>query len=148
MSAPERRRYVLKDKQGAQWVGSLVAGLEAGWSVTLAPPGRSLDQNSIFHAIVDDFAKAIPEYAGVPMDAESWKSVLIISHAIATAEQPDRHHNQPPPKLRLVPDLEGSGLVQVREASSRMSKARATSLIDYCISEAVKRGVKLRDHNA
>jgi hypothetical protein len=145
MSTGERRRYTVSDKQGAQWIGSLVATLEPGWSVTIAPPGRTLDQNALFHAIVDDFAKAIPEYAGVPMDTESWKSVLIISHAIATAERPDKHHNQPPVKLRLVPDLEGQGLVQVREASSRMTKARGSSLIEYCMSEAAKRGVPLRD---
>jgi hypothetical protein len=144
MSASERRRYVLTESNG-QWLGSLVATSPVGHVVTIAPPSRSLDQNAIFHAIVDDFAKAIPEYAGVPMDQESWKSVLIISHAIATMEQPDRHHNQLPVKLRLVPDLEGQGLVQVREASSRMSKARATSLIDYCIAEATKRGVPLRE---
>lgn len=137
MSASERRRYVLTEQNG-QWLGSLVATSPVGHVVTISPPGRSLDQNAIFHAIVDDFAKAIPEYEGVPMDAESWKSVLIVSHAIATAEIGD--------SLRLVRDLEGQGLVQVREASSRMSKSRATSLIDYSIAEATKRGVPLRDH--
>jgi hypothetical protein len=135
MSTGERRRYTVSDKQGAQWIGSLVATLEPGWTVTIAPPGRTLDQNAIFHAIVDDFAKAIPEYAGVPMDTESWKSVLIISHAIATSGG----------GVKLVPDLEGQGLVQVREASSRMTKARGSSLIEYCMSEAAKRGVVLRD---
>lgn len=140
MSAPERRRFEIRDRQGAQWIGSLVAGLEPGWVVTIAPPGRSDDQNRIFHAIVDDFVKAIPEYEGVPMDKESWKSLLIVSHAIATAKEDQT--NQP---LRLVRDLEGQGLVQIREASSRMSKARGSSLIDYCMSEAAKRGVPLRD---
>jgi hypothetical protein len=135
MSTGERRRYTVSDKSGAQWIGSLVATLEPGWTVAIAPPGRTLDQNAIFHAIVDDFAKAIPEYAGVPMDTESWKSVLILSHAIATSGG----------GLKLVPDLEGQGLVQVREASSRMTKARGSSLIEYCMSEAAKRGVVLRD---
>jgi hypothetical protein len=135
MSTGERRRYTVSDKSGAQWIGSLVATLEPGWSVTIAPPGRTLDQNAIFHAIVDDFARAIPEYAGVPMDTESWKSVLILSHAIATSGG----------GVKLVPDLEGQGLVQVREASSRMTKARGSSLIEYCMSEAAKRGVVLRD---
>jgi hypothetical protein len=135
MSTGERRRYTVSDKSGAQWIGSLVATLEPGWSVTIAPPGRTLDQNAIFHAIVDDFARAIPEYAGVPMDTESWKSVLILSHAIATSGG----------GVKLVPDLEGQGLVQVREASSRMTKARGSSLIEYCMSEAARRGVPLRD---
>jgi hypothetical protein len=134
MSASERRRYVLTESNG-QWLGSLVATSPVGHVVTIAPPSRSLDQNAIFHAIVDDFARALPEYEGVPMDAESWKSVLIVSHAIATSGG----------GLRLVRDLEGQGLVQVRESSARMLKARATSLIDYCIAEAAKRGIPIRD---
>jgi hypothetical protein len=134
MSAPERRREVLTE-QNRRWVASLVDTSPAGYVVTIGPPTRSDDQNRIFHAIVADFAKAIPEYEGVPMDEESWKSVLIVSHTIATSGG----------GLKLVRDLEGQGLVQVREASSRMSKARGSSLIEYCIAEAAKRGVPLRD---
>jgi hypothetical protein len=134
MSAPERRREVLTE-QNRRWVASLVDTSPAGYVVTIGPPTRSDDQNRIFHAIVADFAKAIPEYEGVPMDEESWKSVLIVSHTIATSGG----------GLKLVRDLEGQGLVQVREASSRMSKARGSSLIEYCMSEAAKRGVPLRD---
>ena len=134
MSASERRREVLTE-QNRRWVASLVDTSPAGYVVTIGPPTRSDDQNRIFHAIVADFAKAIPEYEGVPMDEESWKSVLIVSHTIATSGG----------GLKLVRDLEGQGLVQVREASSRMTKARGSSLIEYCMSEAAKRGVPLRD---
>lgn len=139
MSAGERRREVLTE-QNRRWVASLVDTSPAGYVVTIGPPTRTEDQNRIFHAIVDDFAKAIPEYEGVPMDAESWKSLLIVSHTLATANE--AQGNKP---LRLVRDLEGQGLVQIREASSRMSKARGSSLIDYCMAEAAKRGVPLRD---
>ena len=135
MSAPERRREVIAGPTHAQFVGTLVAGLERDWIVTIEPPKRTLDQNAIFHAICEDFAKAIPEYAGVKMDLETWKSVLIVSHAVATSKG----------GIQLVPDLENQGLVQVRESSARMSKARGSSLIDYAISEAIKRGVPLRD---
>jgi hypothetical protein len=134
MSAGERRRYEVRDKQGAQWIGSLVAGLEPGWTVTIAPPSRSLDQNAIFHALCDDIAKARPEWNGLSMSAEDWKQLLILSHAVATSEG----------GIRLTQDLEGQGLVQLRESSARMSKARATSLIDYTMAWAAQHGVKLR----
>lgn len=136
MSASERRREILTEKN-RRWVASLVDTSPVGYVVTISPPTRSNDQNRLFHAIVDDFVRAIPEYEGVPMDAESWKSVLIVSHAIAASGGGGG--------LRLVRDLENQGLVQVRESSARMSRPRATSLIDYCISEATKRGVPLRD---
>lgn len=114
-----------------------VANAPDGWIVRLSPPTRSGEQNRIFHAIVDDFAKAMPEYHGVRMDAESWKSVLLVSFAKETAGG----------SIRLVPDLDGSGLIQIRESSSRMSKARAAELITYCMAEAARLGVPLRTHD-
>jgi hypothetical protein len=135
MSAGERRRYEVRDKQGAQWIGSLVAGLEPGWVVTIAPAGRSLDQNAIFHKLCDDIAKALPEWNGMSMAADDWKQLLILSHAMATDGS----------GVRLVKDLEGSGLVQLRESSARMSKSRATSLIEYCLAFAAQRGIPLRE---
>lgn len=115
-----------------------VANAPDGWVVRIGPPNRSSDQNRIFHAIVADFAKAMPEYHGVPMDAESWKSVLIVSFAKEEAGG----------AIKLVPDLDGKGLVQVRESSATMGKARATALIDYCMAEAARLGVPLRTHDA
>lgn len=137
MSAPERRRYVIKDKQGAQWVGTLVGTLDPGWSVTLAPPGRSLNQNDTFHGFCDEIAKARPEWKGLRMDAERWKALLIVSHAIAIRDSGDNG------TIELVPDLEGQGLVQLRESSARMSKSRATSLIEYVIAWATTQGIAI-----
>lgn len=106
-----------------------------GYVVTVKPPGRSLDQNAAFHSLVADIAKAKPEWAGMKMDADDWKALLIVSHAKATGEAQET--------IRLVPSLEGHGMVQLRESSARMTKARASSLIEYCISWAVSNGVKL-----
>jgi hypothetical protein len=132
MSAPERRKYVVRDKKGAEWIGSLVAVLEPGWTVSIAPPSRSLDQNAIFHSLCDRIANAKPEWNGVHMDADSWKQLLILSHAVATDGG----------GIQLVRDLEGQGLVQLRESSARMSRSRATSLIDYTMAWAASHGVE------
>jgi hypothetical protein len=136
VSATDRKRYVMRDKQMAAWVGSFVATLEPGWSVTIAPPGRSLNQNDTFHGFCEEIAEARPEWNGVGMSAESWKALLIVSHAIATNEGGDI-------KIALVPDLEGQGLVQLRESSARMSKARASSLLDYVIAWATTQGIAI-----
>lgn len=137
MSASERRRYEVRDKQGAQWIGSLVAGLEAGWTVTIAPPGRSLRQNNTFHDMCDDIAKARPHWNGLRMTPEDWKQLLVLSHAVAAKGDTDAMN------IRLVPDLEGGGLVQLRESTARMSKARGTSLIDYVIAWATGQGIAI-----
>jgi hypothetical protein len=135
MSASERKRHVLRDKLHAQGVGSIVATLPepAGWVVTIAPPGRSLSQNDTFHGLCDEIAKARPEWNGLKMTADDWKQMLVLSHAMATDGS----------GVRLAKDLEGHGLVQLRESTARMSKARATSLIDYVIAWATGQGIAI-----
>lgn len=114
-----------------------VLAAEEGMVVTIRKPSRSLDQNAIFHAAVDDIAKARPEWSGVKMDADDWKALLILSHAIATGDEGG--------KLRMVPDLESKGFVQLRESSAKMTVARSSSLIDYTIAWATSHGIVLRE---
>lgn len=114
-----------------------VANAPDGWVCRLSPPKRSLDQSALFHALCGQIAKAKPEWAGMPMDAESWKALLVVSHAAATAQG----------SIRLVPDLEGSGLVQLRESTATMSKERASSLIEYVQAWAAAQGIELTRHD-
>lgn len=107
-----------------------------GYVVVVRPPNRSLDQNAKAHAMFSDIAKAKPVWNGINMDAEDWKALLIVSHAVATKD------GSP---YRMVPDLEGSGFVQLRESSARMSKDRASSLIEYVTAWATSQGIQLRD---
>lgn len=130
----ERRKIVLGSETHRQFVGSLVASSPPGCVVTIDPPRRTLDQNALFHSLCGEIAKAKPTWNGFHMDAEDWKALLIVSHAVATKEDIG---------MRLVPDLEGHGLVQLRESSARMSKARATSLIDYVIAWATAQGIEI-----
>lgn len=111
---------------------AVMAAVE-GWVVTIRPPNRTLDQNAAFHSLVDDVAKSGLEWHGKKRTAEEWKVLLISAHSSATKQGCD-----------MVVGLEGE-LVQLRESSARMSKARASSLLEYCISWAVSHGVKLRD---
>ncbi len=111
-----------------------------GMVVEIKTARRSLDQNAKFHAAVADIAKARPEWNGVHMDAEDWKALLVLSHAIATGGLDGQ--------LRMVPDLEGKGFVQLRESTARMSKARSSSLIEYTIAWAATHGIVLHDREA
>jgi hypothetical protein len=133
MSTGERRRYTVSDKHSAQWIGSLVTLLQPGWVIAISPPGRSISQNDTFHGLCDDIAKARPEWNGLKMTADDWKQMLVLSHAMATDGS----------GVRLAKDLEGHGLVQLRESTARMSKARATSLIDYVIAWATGQGIAI-----
>lgn len=105
--------------------------------VTISPPRRNLDQNAKFHSLVSDISKACPKWNGLTFDADDWKALLIVSHAIATGGDAAQ--------LRLVPDLEGKGFIQLRESSARMSKERASSLIEYVTAWATSHGIPLRE---
>ena len=107
--------------------------LPDGWVVRAGPPRRSLDQNAALHGYCAQIAKARPEWAGMAMSAEDWKALLVVSHAKATTDD----------GVRLVPSLEGGGLVQLRESTAAMSKARASSLLEYVAAWAAAQGITL-----
>jgi hypothetical protein len=132
MSSPERCRYILTEQNRA-WVASLILTLDPGYVVTVSPPGRSLDQNSALHGYCSQIAKARPVWNGIDMTAGDYKALFVVSHAIATSGG----------SVRLIPDLEGRGLVQLREQSSRMSKERASSLLSYIDAWAASNGIPL-----
>jgi hypothetical protein len=106
-----------------------VARVPDGYIVTVAPPTRNLDQNAKFHAQCEDAERARLEWAGKPRTAEQWKVLFISGHAVATKQGSE-----------MVPGLEGE-FVNVRESSARMSKARASSLIEYTAAFLAERGV-------
>lgn len=107
-----------------------VADAPDGYVITVAEPRRNLDQNAKFHAICHDLAIARVEWAGKPRTAEQWKVLLISGHAVATKQGGE-----------IVPGLEGE-FVAIRESSAAMSKARASSLIEYALAFAASKEVE------
>lgn len=120
--------------------------VEAAWSyakplllaehrlvLEVRPENRSLDQNAHFHALCGDIARSGIEWFGKPRKAEEWKVLLVSGHAKATKQEAD-----------VVPGLEGE-LVNLRESTARMSRARASSLIEYTLAFCAEHGVALRD---
>jgi len=97
------------------------------------PESRTLDQNAHFHALCGDIARSGIEWFGKPRKADEWKVLLVSGHAKATKQEAD-----------VVPGLEGE-LVNLRESTARMSRQRASSLIEYTLAFCAEHGVELRD---
>jgi len=134
----ELLRVVERDEQIPgllSWVADFVQrGLAGGpVQVSIGRPRRNLDQSAMFHAICGDFAKSGVEWFGKQRTLEEWKVLLISGHAIETGKGAE-----------VVPGIEGE-LVSIRESTARMSKARASSLIEYCKATAAEMGVKLKE---
>ncbi len=102
-----------------------------GWIVSLDEPTRSLAQNALFHDLCGAIAKSGFKWMGKPRTAAEWKVLLVSGHAIATGQGSE-----------VIAGLEGE-LVNIREATSRMSIKRANSLIEYVEAFCACQGIKL-----
>lgn len=100
--------------------------------VTIREATRSTEQNAKFHAICSDLARSPLQWAGKRRNAEEWKVLLVSGHTKATDGE-----------VELVPGIEGE-FVNIRESTSRMSVARASSLIEYtlafCAANSIEAG--------
>lgn len=133
MAQEGKRRFILiSPRVRSNAMQALLAAPE-GHTVTFAPATRSLDQNAKFHAICMDLAKSGLEWAGKRRDADQWKVLLVSGHTKATAGE-----------VEIIPGLENE-FVNVRESTSRMSVARASSLIEYAMAFCASHGVELTE---
>jgi hypothetical protein len=106
----------------------LIAGHR--FEIEVRPERRSTEANAKFHAICSDLAKAQVPWAGKPRDATAWKVLLVSGHSVATKQGAE-----------LIPGLENE-FVNIRESTAQMSRARASSLIEYAIAFCAAHGVE------
>ena len=113
------RLFILVHAEARRRAVEALQAAPDGYVVRISEPTRNLDQSAKFHAMCGDLAASPLQWAGKRRTLDEWKILAISGHAVAT-------------KLgaEIVPGLEGE-FVSIRESSARMSKARASSLIEY-----------------
>lgn len=97
--------------------------------VTVGEATRNLEQNSRFHAMCAD-ASEQSTWMGKKLTPAQWKVLFVSGHSIATGQGAE-----------IVPGIEGE-FVNIREETSRMSKSRISSLIQYVEAWGVENGIK------
>ena len=102
-----------------------------GYCVQIGEPNRNGEQNAKFHALCTDVAKSGAKWAGKTRTAIEWKVLFVSGHSIATGKGAD-----------MVPGLENE-FVNLRESTARMSKSRASSLIEYVLSWCAENDILL-----
>lgn len=107
------------------------AGINA--RVTIAQEQRRNSQNNMFHAICGDLANSGMKWAGKERTLDQWKAILVSGHSVATGGEGE-----------VIPGIEGE-FVAIRESTSRMSVARASSLIEYTLAFCATYGVELTE---
>lgn len=90
---------------------------------------RSNPQNDRFHGMCRDIAKQIPSYHGLRLTEDEWKQVFL------DALRRD---------LKLVPSLDGTGMVALRMNSSALKTKEFADLITIVMAFGDQNGVKFK----
>lgn len=101
--------------------------------VQIKPMTRTLEQNSKLHAMLTDIANQC-EFQGKKRDIETWKSIFVSAHKIATGGQAE-----------MAIGLE-SEVINLRESTAQMSVKRMASLIEYITAWGAENGVWFNDY--
>lgn len=109
-------------EQAARWCMNAPAGCR----VEFKEAKRTTDQNAIMWASLTEIARQVP-WHGVRLSADDWKIIFLAGL------------NQ---EMRLVPNIEGNGFVQLGRSSSGLSKNEMSQLLELIFAFGAKRGVE------
>jgi hypothetical protein len=105
------------------------ARLPEGTRVDFKAPKRSLPQNDRMWAMLTEVSAQLP-WHGIKLSADDWKLLFLDSLKR---------------ELRMVPNLDGNGFVNLGRSSSDLSKAEMTDLIEIIAAFGANHGVVFHD---
>lgn len=111
-----------EQRQRAQ---KLILRAPADYVVTISEPTRTLDQNALMWAALNDIARAKPD--GREMTPEQWKCAFMDAAGF---------------KPEFVPALEGNGFICLGYKSSRLTKAQFSDLVETIFEFGARKGVR------
>ena len=108
---------------------ALIAKAPAGTRVEFKASKRTLPQNDRMWAMLTDVAAQLP-WHGVRLRPDDWK--LIFLDALKR-------------EMRIVPNIDGNGFVNLGRSSSDLSKTEMSELIELIFAFGAKHGVRFHD---
>jgi len=129
--SPEQARSAL----AGVWP-KVISALSAGRRIQLEirPASKTRDQECLYHAIIADVAKQA-QHLGAKWDAETWKRLLLHRFAQETGRNAGR----------LIPTLDGSGVIELGVQSRKFSVKDATEFVDWLYAWAADHGIDLSE---
>ena len=101
----------------------------SGCRVEFKEAKRSVEQNALMWACLTEVARQV-DWHGLKLSPDDWKLIFMAGL------------NQ---EMRLVPNIEGTGFVNLGRSSSDLSKAEMTDLIELILKFGAERGVRFQD---
>lgn len=108
----------------------LVAGHK--FTLRIEPENKSRDQEEKYHAIIGEIAKQA-QHLGATWDATSWKRLLVAKFCKEIGLNAGR----------VIPDLDGTGIVQLEFQTRKFSKEQASQFIEWLHAWAADNGIEL-----
>lgn len=109
----DKRTYVMAHDLARTRAIEAVRTAPAGYVITVSPARRNLDQNAAMWAMLTEVAQQLP-WHGRMLTPEQWKHIFSSSLK----------------KQDVVPNLEGDGFVVMGIATSSMSKAEMSEMLE------------------
>lgn len=124
-----RATLVLINDTIRERAASWVAKAPAGTRLEFKAPKRTTDQNAFMWSMLTDIASALP-WHGVKLTPDDWK--LIFLDALKR-------------EVRIVPNLDGNGFVNLGRSSSDLSKQEMADMLEIMREFGARHGVKFID---
>ena len=101
----------------------------AGTCLEFKTSKRSIPQNARLHAMLTEVAMQVP-WHGLKLSVDDWKLLMM-----ASLKQ----------EMRLVPNLDGTGFVNLGRSTSKLTKDECTQLIELIAAFGANHGVVFQD---
>jgi hypothetical protein len=124
-----RAAIILNSRAERERVANWAARLPSGTRVEFKEAKRSLPQNDRMWAMLTEVAIQVP-WHGAKLRPDDWK--LLFLEALKR-------------EVRAVPNLDGSGLVNLGQSSSDLSKGEMGDLIELIYAFGAEHGVQFRE---
>ena len=112
-------------KRAAEWVWNAPDGTRIEFKATK----RSIPQNDRLHAMLGELATQV-KWHGLTLKVDDWKLVFLDSLKR---------------ELRLVPNLDGTGFVDLGRQTSKLTKEECSDLIELVFRFGAEHGVMFQD---
>jgi NinB protein len=129
-----KQTYIMAHDLARRRAVAAVVEAPAGYVITIAPPGRTTDQNSLIHPTISSIAQAL----GRPTDKESLRQLRYL-----LLEQWMHETNRPPMFQR---SFDGQRWVSVNKGTSDLDKPDCSEFIEFLL--ATEADVSTQPQNA
>ena len=112
----------------------ITKALDAGKHLTMEIKlkSKSREQEEKYHAMINDIAKQA-QHLGAKWSSEDWKRLLVDQFLRETEDI----------QSKIVPNLDGSGIVQLGLQTRNFTKEQANEFIEWLYSWAANNGINL-----